>query len=576
MTDVDEMFDFVVVGSGGGSMCAGLLMRSIGKSVLILEKTGLVGGTTARSGGVMWIPNNPFMARDGIEDSYEKAAAYLDAVAGGQTNAPGASRARRTTYLNEAPRVVQFLCSRGIKLTRVSEWPDYYDDLPGGSAPGRTVVAELFDANELGPWKEKLRPSFLRIPVPATLEEMLELPAIKRSWAVKMLMLKLVLRGVAAKIAGKHWVSGGAALQGRMLQAALREGVEIRTDAPVTEIIIEGGRTEGVATVKDNRPWRVGARLGVLVNAGGFAHNQRMRDRYQPGTFVKWTMASPGDTGEMIEEMMRHGAAIAQMEERVGNQVTLPPGAEESEFKPGAQPLTAAPHAILVDQSGVRYMNEGGSYMAYCKAMLERNKTVPAVPSWAVFDAQYLRKYMLAGTMPGSKKPQRWYDEGYLKTADTIEGLARSLGIDPATLNSTVQRFNGFVAQNRDEDFHRGERAYDRWLGDHLHKPSETLGSIAEPPFYAVPVLPGDVGTYGGVVTDEYARVLRKDGSVIDGLYATGVSTASVMGGAYPGAGSSVGPAFVWGYVAAKSAADRDGGNRSVDEGARLPGALTA
>src|SRR5208337_914514 len=172
------------------------------------------------------------------------------------------------------------------------------------------------------------------------------------------------------------------------------------------------------------------------------------------------------------------------------------------------------------------------------------------------------------------KKPQRWYDEGYLKTADTIEGLARSLGIDPATLNSTVQRFNGFVAQNRDEDFHRGERAYDRWLGDHLHKPSETLGSIAEPPFYAVPVLPGDVGTYGGVVTDEYARVLREDGSVIDGLYATGVSTASVMGGAYPGAGSSVGPAFVWGYVAAKSAADRDGGNRSVDEGARLPGAL--
>jgi hypothetical protein len=168
--------------------------------------------------------------------------------------------------------------------------------------------------------------------------------------------------------------------------------------------------------------------------------------------------------------------------------------------------------------------------MAYCKAMLERNKTVPAVPSWALFDAQYMRKYILAGTMPGTKKPQRWYEEGYLKTADTIEGLAASLKIDPATLKATVERFNGFVAQNRDDDFHRGERAYDRWLGDHLHKPSETLGSIAEPPFYAVPVLPGDVGTYGGVVTDEHARVLRDDGSAIEGLYATGVSTASVMG----------------------------------------------
>jgi len=565
MTHFDEMFDFVVVGSGGGSMCAGLVMRSADKSVLILEKTNLVGGTTARSGGVMWIPNNPFMTRDRIEDSYEKAAAYLDAVLPDPKDAPGASRARRAAYLTEAPRMLEFLGSRGIKLNRVKEWPDYYDDLPGGSVPGRTVVAELFDANELGAWTEKLRPSFVHLPIPASLEEMLELPAMKRSWAVKMLLVKLVLRGAVAKITGKRWVAAGAALQGRMLQAALREGVEIRTDSPVTQIIIEDGRAAGVATVKDGRPWRVGARLGVLVNAGGFSHNQRMRDRYQPGTSVKWTMAAPGDTGEMIEEMMRHGAAVAQMQERVGNQFTPQPGWEESEFRQAAQSVTAAPHCILVDQSGVRYMSEGGSYMAYCKGMLERNKSVPAVPSWAVFDAQYLRTYILAGTMPGTKKPQRWYDEGYLKTADTLEGLAGSLKIDPATLKATVERFNGFVAQNRDDDFHRGERAYDRWLGDWLHKPSASLGSISEPPFYAVPVLPGDVGTYGGVVTDERARVLREDGSVIEGLYATGVSTASVMGTSYPGAGSSVGPSFVWGYVAAKSAASQAAVERSID-----------
>ena len=565
MTHFDEMFDFVVVGSGGGSMCAGLVMRSADKSVLILEKTNLVGGTTARSGGVMWIPNNAFMKRDGIEDSYEKAAAYLDAVLPDPKDAPGASRARRAAYLTEAPRMLEFLGSRGIKLNRVKEWPDYYDDLPGGSVPGRTVVAELFDANELGAWTEKLRPSFVHLPIPASLEEMLELPAMKRSWVVKMLLVKLVLRGAVAKITGKRWVAAGAALQGRMLQAALREGVEIRTDSPVTQIIIEDGRAAGVATVKDGRPWRVGARLGVLVNAGGFSHNQRMRDRYQPGTSVKWTMAAPGDTGEMIEEMMRHGAAVAQMQERVGNQFTPQPGWEESEFRQAAQSVTAAPHCILVDQSGVRYMSEGGSYMAYCKGMLERNKSVPAVPSWALFDAQYLRKYLLAGTMPGTKKPQRWYDEGYLKTADTLEGLAGSLKIDPATLKATVERFNGFVAQNRDDDFHRGERAYDRWLGDWLHKPSASLGSISEPPFYAVPVLPGDVGTYGGVVTDEHARVLREDGSVIEGLYATGVSTASVMGTSYPGAGSSVGPSFVWGYVAAKSAASQAAVERSID-----------
>ncbi|HEY9547255.1 MAG TPA: FAD-binding protein, partial [Solimonas sp.] len=336
--------------------------------------------------------------------------------------------------------------------------------------------------------------------------------------------------------------------------AALRAGVQIRTDSPVSELIVEDGIVKGVLTTRDGKPWRIGAGLGVLVNAGGFARNQAMRDRYAPGTSVKWTMAAPGDTGEMIEEMMRHGAAIAQMEERVGNQQTHPPGAEDSEAKPGVQSMTASPHCILVDQSGVRYMNEGGSYMAYCKAMLERDKTVPAVPSWAIFDNQYMAKYMLAGTMPGSKKPQSWYDSGYLKKAGSIEELAGLLNIEPATLRASIERFNGFVRQNRDDDFHRGERAYDRWLGDWLNKPSETLGCIEQGPFHAVPVVPGDVGTYGGVVTDEHARVLRTDGSVIAGLYATGVSTASVMGRAYPGAGSSVGPSFTWGYVAAQCA----------------------
>jgi 3-oxosteroid 1-dehydrogenase len=564
MSDFDENYDFVIVGSGGGSMCAGLLMRSAGKKVLILEKTDLIGGTTSRSGGVMWIPNNPFMARDGVEDSLQKATIYLDSVLGPTDGVPGSTRERRRAYLAQAPRMLQFLLDQGIKLTRVREWPDYYDELPGGSAAGRTVVAQLFDVNELAEWREKLRPSFISLPVPASLEEMMELPMLKRSWAVKFLMLKLVLRGAAARLTGRRFVAGGAALQGRMLQAALRAGVELRSESPVSELIVSGGAVTGVTTVKDGRPCRVAARLGVLVNAGGFARNQQMRDRYAPGTKVQWTMAAPGDTGELIEEMMRLGADTAQMNERVGCQMTLPPGAELSEAKPTAQAMTASPHAILVDQSGVRYMNEGGSYMAYCKAMLERDKTVRASPSWAIFDAQYMRNYMLAGTMPGTTKPQRWYDEGYLKKAETLAQLERLLGINSGNLVATVSRFNEFVRRNRDEDFRRGERAYDGWLGDAYHKPSMTLGTIAEAPFYALPVVPGDVGTYGGVVTDEHARVLRADGTPIAGLYATGVSTASVMGRAYPGAGSSIGPSFTFGYVAA---------NHALQSGARAAAA---
>lgn len=554
--EFDEEFDFIVAGSGGGSMCAALVLREAGHRVLILEKTALVGGTTARSGGVMWLPDNPFMRRDGVPDSYEQASTYLEALLGAQRDAPGSTRERRHRYLVEAPRMLAFLLRAGVKLDRVKEWPDYYDELPGGSVPGRTVVAELFNIRELGEWEPRLRPSFVSIPLPASLEEMLELPALKRSWRVKWLLLKLVLRGVLARLTGKRWVAGGAALQGRMLQAALRVGTEIRTESAVSELLVEDGAVLGVVTLKDGKPWKIRARRGVLVNAGGFARNQTMRDRYIPGTSVKWSLAAPGDTGEMIEEMQRIGAALAQMDERVGNQLTIPPGSEDSEIKPTAQAMTAAPHCILVDQSGVRYMNEGGSYMAYAKAMLERNRKVPAVPSWAVFDSQYLAKYMLAGTMPGSRKPQRWFDEGWLRKADSLADLARLLNMESATLEATVARFNGFVARNRDEDFHRGERAYDRWLGDELHRPSPSLGTIERPPFYAVPVYPGDVGTYGGVVTDEHARVLRADGSIIPGLYATGVSTASVMGRCYPGAGSSVGPAFVWGYVAAIHARD--------------------
>jgi len=554
MQEFDETFDFVVVGSGAGSMCAALYLKEQGKSVLILEKSDEVGGTTARSGGVMWIPNNPFMKRDGVEDSYEQAAAYLDSVIGDANDAPGATPQRRRRFLQEGPRMIDFLLEQGIRLTRVSYWPDYYDERPGGLAKGRTVVAQLFNANELGPWKDKLHPGFLALP--AMLEEALQLPNFKRSWKSRWIMLKVIARAVTAKITGKHWVSAGVALQGRMLQAALRAGVEVRTETPVKEILVEAGAVTGVLTVKVGAPRRLGARLGVLVNAGGFARNQAMRDQYQPGTSSAWSNTAPGDTGEMIQEMMRHGAAVAQMEEMVGYQATLAPGSENDDIKPNAQRLTAAPHAILVDQTGVRYMNECGSYMAYCKGMLERHKTVPAVPSWAVFDSQYLATYMLAGTMPGSKKPQRWYAEGYLKKADSVEGLAQLIAVEPAELAATVQRFNGFVANNTDEDFHRGERAYDRWLGDPFHQPSPTLGAIDRGPFYAVPVVPGDVSTFGGVVTDEHARVLREDGSVIAGLYATGVSTASVMGRCYPAAGCSIGPAFVWGYVAAQHAAN--------------------
>ena len=548
----DETFDFVVAGSGGGSMCAALVACAAGKSAVVLEKTNLIGGTTARSGGVMWIPNNPFMKKAGVPDSPEQATAYLDAVVGNSNDAPGASPARRHAFVAEGPRMLDFLIKQGLKFSRVSHWPDYYDEAPGSSIPGRTVVADLFDINELGEHKALLRPNFLTLPV--SLEDALKLPHVKKSWAAKRALARMGLRIIASKLTGKSYVTAGAALQGRMMQAALKAGADLRVNSPVKQLIVQDGRVVGVVTEKQGKPWRIGAKLGVLVNAGGFALNQQMRDAYLPGTSINHSSAAEGDTGEMIQEMMRHGAAIAQMDSYVGSQLALPPGAEAWPMKPGAQGLTAAPHAILVDQSGARYLNEGGSYTAYCRAMVERNRDVPAIPSWAIFDHRVMKNVMIAGTMPGSKKPAEWTEAGFLHTADTIEALAASLKIDPAALRATVDRFNGFVANNDDADFHRGARAYDRWLGDPFHKPNETLGEISEGPFHAIQIIPGDVGTLGGVVTDDKARVLREDGTPIAGLYATGVSAASVMGRFSPGSGVNVGPSFVWGFVAANDA----------------------
>ena len=551
MADFDETFDWVVVGSGAGSMASAMLMRKAGKSAVILEKSCFVGGTTCKSGGVMWLPNNPFMEPG--EDSTEKGITYLDAVVGDGPDKPGTSHEKRLAYIVEGRQMMEFLLREGIKLRRGSHfWPDYYDEYPGGCKTSRTVVAEPFNKNELGEWAPKLRQGFLE--VPAYLDDGMKLPFMSGLQKLKFFAgvgSKIVL----GKLTGKSWTTAGAALQGRMLQQALKTGVDIRVETPVSELILEGGKVVGVVAQKDGRPWRIGANLGVLVNAGGFARNQEMRDKYMPGTRAEWSMTNESDTGDMHRAMENIGGMLAQMDQMVGFQMTRAPGWEDDYVAPGAQSITAKPHAILVDQSGVRYLNEGGSYEEYCENMVVRNRTVPAIPSWAIFDRQYLDLYPLAGGGQG-KIPAKWREAGYLKQADTIEDLAKQIDIDPATLRQTVDRWNELVDKGVDEDFHRGERAYDWFLGDpRREKQFTTLGRIDKGPFYAVDVVPGDVSTYGGVVTDTNSRVIKADGSVIEGLYACGVSTASPMGRIYPGAGASVGPSMTFGWIAAKHAA---------------------
>ncbi|MBU6266334.1 MAG: FAD-binding protein [Sphingomonadales bacterium] len=551
MAGFDETFDWVVVGSGAGSMASALIMRQAGKSVVILEKGQWVGGTTCKSGGVMWIPNNPFM--DPGEDSTEKAITYLNAVVGDDSDAPGTSVARRTAYATEAPKMVNFLLEQGVRLERGSWfWPDYYDDLPGGCQTSRTVTAVPFNKKELGPeWAAKLRQGFIE--VPARLDDGMKLPFMRKSWKIKWTFAKIAVAVVLGKLTGKHWVTAGAALQGRMLQAALKAGTDIRVNSPGEELIVEDGKVVGVVTVRDGKPWRVGARLGVLVNAGGFSQNQPMRDKYQPGTNKDWSNGIETDTGDMHVAMEKIGGVLTQMDEMVGFQMTKMPGWDKGYVKPGTQSTTAKPHAIQVDQAGKRYMNEGGSYELFCETML---KHPGGVPSYGILDSQFMAEYQVAGVAPKPAKIAEWVASGWLQQADSIEELAGKLGVDPATLRATVDRWNDLCAKGHDDDFNRGDRQYDRWLGDPFQEGTgKTMGPISKGPYYGFAVYPGDVGTYGGVVTDPQARVLRADGNPITGLYACGVSTASAMGRVYPGAGASVGPSMCFGWIAAKHAA---------------------
>lgn len=543
MSDWNESFDFVVVGSGGGSMVAALAVADARKTSVILEKTDKVGGSTSMSGGVFWIPNHPLQAEAGVEDSYEKARTYLDAAVGDV--GPSTSPARKDMFLRMGPAMVTYLRGKGMPFIRGAGWSDYHDDLPGGCPESRSLLVEVFDANKLGEhWEPRLRRGPFDIPVRGTESRKLQL--MKRSWSGKLAAVRLGLRMAKAKLFRQKLVGMGAAIQGRMLLMALKQGADIRLDSPVTELVEDKGRIVGVVTVQDGKPWRIEAREGVLINAGGFAQNAEMRRKYGPQpSSTAWTNANPGDTGEMIEIAQAHGAATDLMDQAVWLITSLDP----SGFRAFHVLDITKAHAIMVNKAGKRFTNESQSYMANGQAMYESG----SVPAYAILDSRHRDNYPWGATMAG-KTPPAWLESGYLKKADSIEELAAKLSVPAGSLRSTIERFNGFCRTGKDLDFKRGDKAYDRVFTDPSIKPNPCLGEISKPPYYAIEVFPGDVGTYGGLVTDEFARVLRADGSVIPGLYATGNSTASVTGKTYPGAGASIAASFIFGWIAARHA----------------------
>jgi 3-oxosteroid 1-dehydrogenase len=537
----DETFDLVIVGSGCASVTGALAVKALGGSAVILEKQALFGGSTAYSGGIMWIPNNPLLD----DDSDEAARTYLDAIVG----EPGKASpvAKREMFLKEGPRAVQFLLDQGVKLIRVP-WPDYYSSAPGGHDYGRTLSAALFDLNELGEWRDRLG-SFYGFPaLPVGSYEFVDLTLAKRTWKGRRSALKLAANILFDKITGARRRGSGNAVQGRMLQAALKAGIPIRLSTELVGLDVEDGKVVGVRVRDAQGERHIGARRGVLLNAGGFSRNLAMRQKYQPKpASVDWTQVNPGDTGEPMQMAMALGADVDCMEEAWWTPGSLLPDGKYGGFHvPGE---SGKPHIIIVGPDGRRLGNEAGSYMEFGQRMYAKG----AVPSWAILESRALNHYSWGPMLPGSAV-QPWIDNGYFTADEGIEGLAGKCGIDPKGLAEEIKRFNGFARNGVDEDFKRGASVHNRAMGDPTNKPNPSLGTIEKGPFYAVKIWPLDVGTSGGLVTDEYARVLREDGSPIPGLYAAGNITAPVVGHSYPGAGASIGGGVTFGFVAARHA----------------------
>jgi 3-oxosteroid 1-dehydrogenase len=348
-------------------------------------------------------------------------------------------------------------------------------------------------------------------------------------------------------------LTNGASLIGQMLRIALDRKIPIWTEAPVEELVVEDGRVVGVRVRKDGKTVAVQATKGVLVAAGGFAHNNDMRHEFGgeqqlPGD-VHWTIANPGDTGEVIRQAMALGAATDLMDEAWWLPST--PGAFQASTLSSAR---QRPGTIFVDAAGKRFVNESNSYMEVGRAMFARDKTAKAVPCWLILDDGYRRRYAHTKSPRVGKWPKELVESGNLKQGATIEELAGVCGIDPRGLADTIEHFNANAAQGRDPDYGRGVSAYNRNLGDPGYKPNPCLGPLDKAPYYAIQVVPGDIGTCGGLLTDEHAHVLDKQGSQIPGLYATGNSTATVMGRHYLGAGASIANSMVFGYLAALDA----------------------
>jgi 3-oxosteroid 1-dehydrogenase len=553
----DKEVDILVVGSGAGGLLSGLVAADNHADVLIIEKEELWGGTSATSGAGIWIPDSDNAKAEGFEDDTEDAFKYVRALS--SDNVPDENI---RAYVENAAEMLRWMQANSSIRYMAFAYPDYHAENPGGSPTGyRTHLPLPMEGKYTDP---SIRT--LRHPSPAAslfgfinwdiAEAYTFLYRPKFWWMTLLRMLKnywldLPFRFTSDK---DRRLTQGNALVGSLRLALIEKGVPLWLESPLQELIKEKGKVVGAVVNRRGKEWRIKARKGVILAAGGFDKNQEMREENAPlYQNAQYSGGTSGNTGDSIRAGQEMGAETMNMHSAWAAPVWYVPGEDRGRL---CTMERALPGGIMVNQIGERYLNEAASYHVTGQQMARREQEHgDASPTWFVFDADYRRKYPAGPLLPVIPD---WLQEGavqsILKKAKSIGALAEQIGVDPAKLEATVLHFNEGAAKGKDPDFQRGDAAYDKMYGDPSVTPNPCLAPIDKGPFYAMPLYPGDIGTNGGLKTNAKAQVVDGKDKPIGGLYAVGNNAASSMGESYPGAGVTIGPALTFGYIAARDA----------------------
>lgn len=558
----DKEVDVLVVGSGAGALTAAIVAQREGcKDVLVIEKSDKYGGTSAMSGGGIWIPNSHYARAEGVKDSAAEALRYMQSVIGDEV-----SELRMRTYVEKASEMLEYMAKNSRLQYETVPYSDYYPEKPGGKEGYRTHQPKPMHAKHLREHFATLREPPPQVLVAGrltmTMKEGRAFLTQAKGW--KLIFLRMALSyflDIKGRMQGKRSrrLTMGNALIGQLRWTMLERGIDLWLQSPLIELIEDNGAVVGAVIERDGHRMAIRARKGVVIGAGGFEHNQQMREQYLPKpTSTEWSGSQINNTGDGIRAAMDVGAATDLMNHAWWAPAVKIPGWDRPFIIFAERSL---PGLVIVNKAGKRFHNEAAPYLESGLAFYQANTPeAPTIPSFVIFDAVFRKKFPFGPIAPGYSMPDAALSKriwSVMVKADTIEELAQKIGVDAKNLAETIKRNNEFAKTGKDLDFQRGESYYDRYYGDARTTPNPCLAPIAEAPYYALPIHPGDIGTKGGALTDVNGQVVRENGEPIPGLYAVGNSAASVMGSKYPGAGATLGPAMTFGYLAAKHLAGK-------------------